>query len=349
MKKIVAFIVVALMLVSSVAFAAEAPMTEAESSAAITEATAETSGENVDAEPSSSAEPSMEPSVAPSAEPTPDAEVEQHEVLETLPSAEIEERVDGPNGDMKDGFQPAEKFVNVDAEALQVAYDQTKADEQSMAAQDYHLIVNQPLSGKTYYTGADIYTEAEMYDCYGWYYGIIVYKDGNLYDIVTGNNFIKVSGTQTYYGDWDTSGYAPGSYEMVAVVTTGLDFSGTLMYTAHSYITLLEPTAIKSFVTRMYQTVLGRNPDNDGLAFWTKNLVKGKNTGVDLAYSFFFSTEMNKKNLSDSAFIEALYKAVFGRSADPSGKAYWQGLLDKGCSRKAVPVLLIQRNIVLFA
>ncbi len=77
-----------------------------------------------------------------------------------------------------------------------------------------------------------------------------------------------------------------------------------------------------AFASRLYTEALGRGYDNAGLEDWCGRLDAGQ-SGAQVAYGFVFSQEMNDKNLSDEAFVEMLYKAIFGREADPEGLQNW--------------------------
>ena len=95
-----------------------------------------------------------------------------------------------------------------------------------------------------------------------------------------------------------------------------------------------DPTA--DFVTRLYQTVLGREPDSGGLDYWTEQI---KSTAMDhksVAMSFMHSQELLSKNLDNSEFIDTLYKAFMGREADSGGKEYWMTKLSDNMDRDTV-------------
>jgi len=91
---------------------------------------------------------------------------------------------------------------------------------------------------------------------------------------------------------------------------------------------------IEDFISRLYRQVLGREPDSAGLAYWVNLLKTHAITGVDAAHGFFMSTEFTNKKVSDSDYIELLYKVLLNRSSDSDGKAYWLGIKDSSVSRK---------------
>lgn len=92
----------------------------------------------------------------------------------------------------------------------------------------------------------------------------------------------------------------------------------------------------KGFVYRLYKLVLGREPDKKGLNEWTNYLTSGQKTGAEVADGFIYSKELTARKLSDSAYVEMLYKTFLNRSSDSSGKKYWVTRLQKGMSRAYV-------------
>ncbi len=88
------------------------------------------------------------------------------------------------------------------------------------------------------------------------------------------------------------------------------------------------------FVTRLYKTVFNREPDPVGYNNWVKRLTTHDCNGATIAEGFFCSDELTKKNISDEAFINLLYQALFDRASDPAGFAYWKDMLANGLSRR---------------
>ena len=93
---------------------------------------------------------------------------------------------------------------------------------------------------------------------------------------------------------------------------------------------------VEGFVTRMYQVVLGRNPDPQGLSTWVNGLLSWEFVGADIAKGFIMSDEFIKKGHSNSAYVDILYSAFFDRPADAGGKSTWMDLLKEGKSREFV-------------
>ena len=84
---------------------------------------------------------------------------------------------------------------------------------------------------------------------------------------------------------------------------------------------------------RLYNAAFARFPDADGLKYWIDQFSSGKNTRRVVAQSFLGSAEFTEKygsNVSDSTYVNNLYKNVLDRSADTSGLNYWVGQLNSG-------------------
>ena len=88
------------------------------------------------------------------------------------------------------------------------------------------------------------------------------------------------------------------------------------------------PTGVEGFVTRLYENVLGRTPDQKGLDAWVNVLKNGTNGGEEVAKGFIFSDEYTKKNTSNDAFVEMLYNTLLNRKSDAAGKKAWVAQLD---------------------
>ena len=93
---------------------------------------------------------------------------------------------------------------------------------------------------------------------------------------------------------------------------------------------------VRQFVTRLYQTVLQRNPDPQGMEVWTSALMSGNMSGSDIIEGFYLSTEMMNRGLSNSRYVAVAYQGIMGRDVDPSGRATWEGALNAGTSYKYV-------------
>ena len=94
-----------------------------------------------------------------------------------------------------------------------------------------------------------------------------------------------------------------------------------------------ENQGIHSYVSRMYEMVLGRSGDNKGIEEWYRRLTNGTSNGADVAYGFFFSPEYIQKGKTDDEYVRDLYKALFDREADESGYDVWMEQLGAGVPR----------------
>jgi len=104
---------------------------------------------------------------------------------------------------------------------------------------------------------------------------------------------------------------------------------------ALSEVTDLHPD-VTHFVSYLYQYLLNRNPDKDGLKGWVSQLVKQANTASEVVYGFVYSKEFQGLNLSDEQYIRILYKTILGRDADGKGLNDWTVVLQNGMSRRYV-------------
>lgn len=92
----------------------------------------------------------------------------------------------------------------------------------------------------------------------------------------------------------------------------------------------------KAFSTRLYTECLGREPEKEGLDFWSLGLTNQELTGTQAAKNFFYSAEFINANYSDDEYINRLYKTFMGRDPETEGKTYWLDQLSKGMTRDEV-------------
>ena len=88
------------------------------------------------------------------------------------------------------------------------------------------------------------------------------------------------------------------------------------------------------FVERLYNVVLDRKCDKDGMNYWTNELLSGRISGTSAASGFFFSSEYENKNKFYSEYIDDLYNALMGRQADDDGRNFWLSDMNKGSSKE---------------
>lgn len=85
-------------------------------------------------------------------------------------------------------------------------------------------------------------------------------------------------------------------------------------------------------VTRLYDTVFDRAPDEGGLTFWTNALRTGIVDLEDVAELFVASPEFRDRygELGTGEFVDRLYLNVLDRPADPEGRTYWTSAIEGG-------------------
>lgn len=91
-----------------------------------------------------------------------------------------------------------------------------------------------------------------------------------------------------------------------------------------------------AFATRLYTECLGREPEQEGLKYWSLGLTNHELTGTQAAKEFFYSAEYKNKNLGNSEYLDTLYKTFMGRDPETEGKAYWMEKLGSGMTRDEV-------------
>jgi hypothetical protein len=88
---------------------------------------------------------------------------------------------------------------------------------------------------------------------------------------------------------------------------------------------------------RLYNAAFKRLPDSDGLKYWISKYTSGENDDRAVASSFLISDEFKERygeNVSDSTYVNNLYKNVLGRDADTGGLNYWLGQLNTGAETR---------------
>lgn len=121
---------------------------------------------------------------------------------------------------------------------------------------------------------------------------------------------------------------------LITIVTV-FTFMGAVMADTNNGIT--------TFVTSLYADCLGRTPDPVGLEDWSMRLATRQITGKDCAFGFFFSNEFLNKatTLTNDQLIDTYYRVFLNRTADASGKSYWNGKINGANSELAVTILFI--------
>ena len=127
------------------------------------------------------------------------------------------------------------------------------------------------------------------------------------------------------------SGKAAPDVKALVVNVEQLQFSDGTM--------AVENDAALATLAGIYQTVLGRQADVDGFAFWADQRDAGASWGA-IALAIIGSSEGQAGNggfSGDSAGdLGLLYQALFERAADAAGLAFWQAAMEGGVTLEQV-------------
>ncbi len=99
---------------------------------------------------------------------------------------------------------------------------------------------------------------------------------------------------------------------------------------------LESPEHLHLMVNSMYQKLLGRAAETQGLDYWTNQLMHGSDEAAvraDIAASDEFFTRAGGSN---DGFLAALYQDLLGRTGDAPSMALWQSQLTGGASRSEI-------------
>ncbi len=138
---------------------------------------------------------------------------------------------------------------------------------------------------------------------------------------------------------WNTSDYPTGRYRAEvtkmfyslyrwneAPTTSDLDI----------YIEDNSTGQIRSFVTRLYEIALNREPEESGLNDWTNKLKSGEAAAVNVVQGVLCSQEYLNKGKTNGEVVNDCYQAMLGRAADEAGYSDWVSRLDNGMSVEAI-------------
>lgn len=95
--------------------------------------------------------------------------------------------------------------------------------------------------------------------------------------------------------------------------------------------TISDETTARNFIERLYNGLLDRQSDQDGLDFWMNKLMNGE-TVQDMLEGFLNSDEYKAMGKSASDTILDFYEGLLGRSAEIAGYQYWMDKYHNGMS-----------------
>ena len=110
-------------------------------------------------------------------------------------------------------------------------------------------------------------------------------------------------------------------------------------YYSNEFSNISNGLSNRDFVGRMYVTILGRNPDRDGLEAWTGILDRGEQTREEVYKGFLGSDEWREMcsrndilsgHYQIGRFVDRLYTIVLGRTPDSSGRQAWVNAIVSG-------------------
>ena len=107
---------------------------------------------------------------------------------------------------------------------------------------------------------------------------------------------------------------------------------------------IIPPQNPEDLANNLYEQVLGRAPDPDGMAFWTNELKSGNRTVADVVDAFFLGDEYTARQISNEEFVRGLYAAILGREADDEGLAYWVQCLEESNTRRGLLHVFVQQS-----
>lgn len=90
-------------------------------------------------------------------------------------------------------------------------------------------------------------------------------------------------------------------------------------------------TTYHTDIQKLYVAYFGRPADPAGLAFWQAQVEAANGSTAAVSAQFAASAEYKTSyaGMTSSQIVDAVYKNLFGRTAEAGGKAYWADLLDK--------------------
>lgn len=101
---------------------------------------------------------------------------------------------------------------------------------------------------------------------------------------------------------------------------------------------------IIDFVKRMYTVVLNREAEEEGVAAWKNALMQNLCNGATMCEAFFGSEEFTAAGVNDLDFLNRMYEAIMGRTADEDGINVWSEILQQGVSRNFVLSYFVTSN-----
>jgi Uncharacterized protein with SCP/PR1 domains len=162
----------------------------------------------------------------------------------------------------------------------------------------------------------------------------LVYRTNSDYGVPIKLSEVDWASSNQGVGVIDSNGTIKGVKSGLMTITGALKSNPSLFATRE--ISVIPLTAVEQFVARFYTHILEREFDESGLAYWTNLLTSGKITAADMGQAMLLSPEFRAKTVSDTAYLEILYKVFMNRTPSGGEVSYWRNYLVSGASRKAI-------------
>ncbi len=140
-------------------------------------------------------------------------------------------------------------------------------------------------------------------------------------DLATSDEWAGQIVDEIYQGVLDRPAEEEGRRYWIGKLRDGLRTQdlGALFYSSPEYV--LAAGSNEGYVTRLYQALLHRLPDADGLDYWVSRLENGSARPIGISTGFYSSQESRNDR------VAGLYGTILGREPDPEGLDYWSDLL----------------------
>jgi predicted outer membrane repeat protein len=149
----------------------------------------------------------------------------------------------------------------------------------------------------------------------------------------SGDSIISASSPNVRFDPWLTSDPFPDS---AAITLTPEDW--VLMDLDVAELFDHYGASTEGFTKMLYDSILGRVPDAEGLNNWN-NLLSNNLIGANqIVYNFIFSEELKNKisAMSNEEFINFLYKAILARTPDAEGYNNWLIFMGSSASKEEI-------------
>lgn len=208
-------------------------------------------------------------------------------------------------------------------------------DQLDDSSVNYRLISQYQEGGTYSASNTQLVKVADDYYAILWEEGV---KDGSIYYNEDGHQVVKVAfvdGDGNLLGDVQqiTGQLSDCKPEIINNrVTWYVTNNGNTTFYSFS----ADVDNVEGFVGRMYSKALGRQAEAKGLHDWTNRLLLGLCDGAGISNGFIESDEFAARKLSNSEYVDTLYRTFFDREPDESGKNDWMETLESGNSRHFV-------------